>query len=356
LKPIPHKWRKLSIEKRLDIPSNYFDLDKGVINKIRNIPNKEKRLIEAARIQYETFKDIHTDLTAWIAGFASDSVIRHKFGSSKNLREIFIKLPIKNTKIVPSWSDIKRNIKIPEEMTGDLAEETGIHIGDGNLYAIDKCNYKYTITGDLTNEYIYHFEHVKPLINRLYNCKGRFRLIEKKNCIESVYKSKAVVQFKNKILSLPIGSKKDLRIPGSILRNDEFSKRCIVGITDTDFSVTSSLSITGKLTSLYVVKEMHNMLIKYGIPCTCKFYTDYGRFHIQKEGALKIFREWGLKNKKHTSKFMLMEEYAKYLPYTTTNERLAVLRGKLNIENLERVSEKRKASVKAWSLTLPVIS
>lgn len=166
MKPIPHKWRKLSRERRLGIPSKYFNIDPGVIKRIRGIDNKEKRLIEAARVQYESFNDIHTDLTAWIAGFASDSTIRYTLGSSKQLRELFVKPHIKNRKISPSWSDIKRNIKIPTQMTEALAEETGIHIGDGNLYTgYNKNSYKYTITGDLINEYIYHLGYTTAYLS-----------------------------------------------------------------------------------------------------------------------------------------------------------------------------------------------
>ena len=76
MKKIPHSWRKLSIKKKLAIPVEYFEMDKRDIKKIRKIKDGEKRLIEAAKLQYESFREIHTDLTAWIAGYSSDVAVR----------------------------------------------------------------------------------------------------------------------------------------------------------------------------------------------------------------------------------------------------------------------------------------
>ncbi len=45
---------------------------------------------------------------------------------------------------------------------------------------------------------------------------------------------------------------------------------------------------------------------------------------------------------KHTSKYLIWKEFRKFVPFTITSERLAVLEGKLPIENLEEISRKRK--------------
>ena len=205
---VQKKWRELQKEERFKIPEKYFNIDEKTLNKIRGISDIKKRLIEAAKIQYEMFNDIHSYLTVWIAGCGSDVIIRQKFGSTQNLLNLFFKPIIFPKNIKPSWQDIKRRIKIPEKMTEELAEETGIHIGDGNLYVLTDKNgfksYRYGISGDLTDEYIYHKEHIGRLMKNLYNLEPYLLKREKKNCIESTYKSKAIVQFKNKILDLPI--------------------------------------------------------------------------------------------------------------------------------------------------------
>lgn len=351
MKKIPHSWRKLSIKKKLTIPVEYFGINKGDIEKIRKIKDGRKRLIEAARLQYELFKDIHTDLTAWIAGYSSDVAIRFKIGSSKKLREMFIKPKIKDRRISPSWMDIKRNIKLPEEMSTELAEECGIHIGDGNLniYKVKKGgdSYKYCINSNLLDEEIYHREHIVPLMRELYNFEGYFTRQIDRNALILNIKSKAIVEYKNKILKFPIGNKIDIEIPKQVFNRLEFQKRCIVGILDTDFNFERTGMISGSLTNLRVIKQMCCIFDRLKIKYNCGYRENYGKIRIRKESSIKIIEEWGLHNPKHLSKYFLLKEYNRYFPFTTTTERLAVLGNELDIEELEKIGEKRKiASVK----------
>lgn len=349
MKQIPHSWRKLPIQKRLKVPINNFNISEKEIKRIRKINGGKRKLIEAAKLQYELFKNIHTDLTVWIAGYASDSAVRQKLGSSKNLREMFIPQSITNKKINPSWQDTKRNIKVPEEMTEELAEETGIHIGDGNL---NKCpdkkwgfGYSYNINGNLTDELIYHEEHIRKLMHRLYNHKGFTLKRENRNDICSVFRSKAILEYKNKILKLPIGLKTNIKIPKQIIKNINFQKRCVVGIIDTDFNIDYLSRINGSLTNLYVIKQMCKILKENKINYKNYFKGNSGRIIINKENSIKIYKEWKLKNQKHITKFKLKKEFNKFLPFTTTIERLAVLNEKLDIKNLEKLSNKRR---KIW--------
>jgi len=346
MKKIPKRWRELSIKQKLSIPEKYFKIDRKEIEKIRKISDPKKRLIEAARIQYELFKDIHTYLTVWIAGYASDITIRQYFNSTSNLLKIFMKdIPL-DKKGEFSWADIKRSIKIPVEMTNDLAEETGIHLGDGNLtISTEKAGYKsyrYSISGDLTDEYFYHVTYIANLMKDIYNARGIFIKRPNKNSIDSKYNSKAIVNFKNKFLGLPVGSKKNAHIPKIILEDNEFSKRCVCGIIDTDFNITSSLAISGKLHSLHITKEMHEILERNNIKHVFRVYKDYARFYISKKEAIKIVKEWQLHNLKHLSKYAIFEKFGKFLPYTTTSERLALLNKKLNLDDLEKISKSRK--------------
>ncbi|MDO8508798.1 MAG: hypothetical protein Q7S27_03890 [Nanoarchaeota archaeon] len=351
---IPKKWRELPIKEKLDIPRKYFKIDENILEKIRRIENPKEKLIAAARIQYELFNNIHSYLTVWIAGYSSDIAVREYFGSTKNLRDLFIRPIIYDEKIKPSWADIKRNLKIPDKMTEDLAEEIGIHIGDGSLYShIDKRgwgNYRYTVSGDLTNEYLYHKEYIGKLMRKLYNIGPLLLERKDKNNIDSRYKSKALAEFKNKILGLPYGSKKDIIIPSSILKNNAFQKRCVVGIIDTDFHITSSLSISGKLHSLLVAKQMHEILDANQIKHIFRIYENYARFYIGKNEAFKIYHQWGLHNEKHITKFKIFEKFKKFIPFTTTPERLALLDGKLDVVKLEKISMERREGDKIPSL------
>lgn len=248
--------------------------------------------------------------------------------------------------ITSSWQDIKRRIRIPEDITEELAEEIGIHIGDGNLYVSGKKNifYRYNISGDLLNELIYHQGYLKELMKKLYNLEPTLILRDNKNSVDTTIKSKAIVEFKNKILGLPIGPKRNIKIPDSIRINKDFQKRGISGIIDTDFNITSSLAITGKLHSLNIVRDINKILEANNIPHVFKLYPEYGRFYINKEGAVKIIENWELHNQKHLSKYQLFKEFRKFIPYSTTPERLAVLSGKLDINDLTKICEKRASS------------
>ncbi len=188
-------------------------------------------------------------------------------------------------------------------MNNNLAEETGIHIGDGNLHiAIDKGkfkSYRYGISGDLINECIYYEGHISKLIKDIYNLKPYILRRGSKGCVESYCKLKSIVQFKNKILKLPIGSKKEVKIPRSILKDDGFQKRCIVGIIDADFNITSSLAITGKMNNLFIVKEMCKIFDKNKIAYIFRLYKDYGRFYIRKKCFRNNQRMGPKKSKTH---------------------------------------------------------
>src|SRR3989344_4167717 len=90
---IRHAWRRLPRSVKLNIPINHFGIDEKEIKRIRTISDPKIKLIEAARLQYELYGDIHNDLTVWIAGYASDAVIRSRFGSMLYLRNLLYPLP-----------------------------------------------------------------------------------------------------------------------------------------------------------------------------------------------------------------------------------------------------------------------
>ena len=343
---IPKKWRELPIREKLLIPEKVFNIDKKEIERVRNISNPKRKLIAAAKLQYNLFGDIHSYLTIWIAGYASDIIVRYYFGSTKNLLQIFMKDISSYNKVDSSWADMKRRIKIPRQITGDLAEETGIHIGDGNLSIREDKNgaksYNYCITGDLANEFIYHTEHIAKLMKKIYNINSKFMKRHDKNSIESKYSSKAIVKFKNDVLNLPAGPKKNIHIPKSIFENDELAKRCIAGIIDTDFNVTSSLSISGKLHSLFAADEIHLILERLKVTHVYRKYRDYGRFYIPQKESEKIVRNWRLHNPKHLTKFSVFEKFGKFIPFTTTSERIDLLDGRINLPYLEKISAGRR--------------
>ena len=81
-----------------------------------------------------------------------------------------------------------------------------------------------------------------------------------------------------------------------------------------------------------------------------KDYGNYARFYIQKNAAYKIINEWQMHNPKHLSKIKVFGKFGKFIPFTTTPERLALLDGKIDINELEEISKKRADGKKKASL------
>ena len=306
-------------------------------------------MIKAAKLQYELYGNIHSYLTVWIAGYLSDYTIRSKFGSTRNLLRLFYNTELTDKRITPSWADTKRRINIPLEISEELAEETGIHIGDGNLYvAKDKdgfCSYKYSITGHLEDEYIYHEEHIRPLLKSLYNWPGIITKRVGNNTVETVFKSKAVLEFKNKVLKLSVGPKYKIKIPPPIIKDPDLAKRCLIGIFDTDFTLNENINIVGTLRSLSVIKQIHKILEFFEVKHSFLLKGNFGKIRIHKKDSINIIEGWGLNNSKHISKYELWKEFSKYIPFSKTEERLAILKNELGLEELEKVCEMRR---KKW--------
>lgn len=345
---IPKRWRELPLDKRLLIPEQKFGIRKDEIERIRKISDKREKLIEAAKLEVSLFKELHTYLLVWIAGYGSDAEVRQVFGSTRKLRGLFFKSPENCWNIEFSLSDLKRNIKLPQKIDPKLAEETGIHLGDGNLSVyLDKNGYKSyccSVTGDLRDERIYHKNFVSGLLNELYNITPKFLERTEKNSIETRYKSKAISEFKNKILGLPIGPKVNALIPKIIFDNNKLTKRCLVGIFDTDFHITSSLSMSGKLSSLRLTEQIHEVLVRNGIRHVYKKYPGYARFYIPQKESKIIAKGWGMHNPKHLSKFDVFDKFNVYIPFSSTQERLDLLNGKISLQAVKTLSNNRRIS------------
>jgi hypothetical protein len=206
-------------------------------------------------------------------------------------------------------------------------------------------NFKYSITGDLTDESIYHEGFIAPLLESLFGIKPLFLKREKKNSIETIINSRAIAEFKNVVLGLPYGGKREAFIPEIMVNNDILAKRCLVGIFDTDFHVTSVLSISGKLHSLKLAEQVHQVLNRNNINHVYRKYKDYSRFYIPKDFAVIIVKKWSMHNKKHLSKFAVYEKFGVSIPFTTTQERLDLLDGKVSLERLRGLSKNRRRRI-----------
>lgn len=173
-----------------------------------------------------------------------------------------------------SPQDVNRGLKLPTKVTPELAEETGIHIGDGYMGINHRRNvteHRYEISsGDNDRRYI--CDYVIPLMHKLYGIQPRVH--QKENYFQTCYNSKGLVQFKHFLIGLPIGNKaKTIEIPKSIL-NSLFVTSCIRGITETDGTLTFKRRhkdvhyypyIRIDMASKPLIKQLEYLLRKLGI-------------------------------------------------------------------------------------------
>jgi hypothetical protein len=106
-------------------------------------------------------------------------------------------------------------MKHPAPEDPDLVYETGVHLGDGCLSHLPRHTYRYILSGNRLTEGSYYRDVLSPLIRSLYELNPRVYSYD--NSVYLRIYSKELVLFKHYQLGLPIGSKRQLRLPSKIL-------------------------------------------------------------------------------------------------------------------------------------------
>lgn len=119
-------------------------------------------------------------------------------------------------------------------LTKELAEEVGIHIGDGHL-GFHSRSYRNEYSGNFKTEKEYYTKYIPNLIKKAYG-KRKFCFVRQKgtNAIKVVMISKEIALFKVHRLYLPLGPKKDIQIPSCLIKRKELMPYIIRGLFDTD--------------------------------------------------------------------------------------------------------------------------
>ncbi len=203
------------------------------------------------------------------------------------------------------------------ELNGEICELIGAFIGDGHLgvYGKKKNIYVIGISGDKKLDEDYLKNYLKPLIKRNFpftNPKLYYRTDEN-TLVVKVY-SKMLhgmlieIGFNN-------GKKSNIvTIPNRILENEEFLKKTIRGIFDTDGCVFFDKRkpynkpyprITLQVSSINLVYQLENYLSRYFTLYVNKGNRDGYRNYIEIYGhkQLEMFlKQIGFSNNRHLSK------------------------------------------------------
>jgi intein/homing endonuclease len=128
------------------------------------------------------------------------------------------------------------NHSIPLQITQELAEETGWHIGDGSMNIYNNKGYQkgiYQLRGHIEDDKEHYIQRIKPLFKELYNLKISLRDMPSTRVFGFQIWSNKLIKFKQN-LGLPLGKKLDIKIPEIFLKNKDLRIAIIRGIFDTD--------------------------------------------------------------------------------------------------------------------------
>jgi len=246
-----------------------------------------------------------------------------------------------------SHNDLRQGIRVPQELTDDLAYLMGVHLGDGHLGIHRSGNgvsYLVCYSGHAIDELGFHQEVIAPLLKRLFN-KAPPTRIERRTSLRTAFCSKAVLTFMTQVVGLPLGPKDSADIPQLIKEGGFFQKVAFLrGIADTEFSLTFKKKY--KDTHYYPVIEyatsckalalsLKQMLAGFGLNACYFSYLSrrYEKKHVTHQLTIngkKALEKWmdtiGFSSEKHLTKYGVWKREGFLPPYTTLPQRKAMLR------------------------------
>ncbi len=192
--------------------------------------------------------------------------------------------------------DINKGIKLPNKLTPELAEEIGMQFGDGFLSA---KRYDYRLKGNPKDEKEYYLKYIKPLFKKLYNINLKIKDFGDSFGFE--VSSKALWEFKTKVIGITPGRKNNISIPKILkINNIRILTALIRGLFDTDGSLSFKTKygyekyypeIRISLISKKLINEIGKILQMLGFNPNIYLNGRYGRISINGIAALKKYEK-----------------------------------------------------------------
>lgn len=284
-------WKELS--KSLEINEN--TLSKSYFFELSSISyNDFKKMIKL-------IKKEERDILEYYGGKTDDQIIvigRKVIGEQRkilggiNIAFKKTNLNLDNSNVNYSLFDKKKNIKLPNKITPELAEEIGMHYGDGFLSA---KRFTYRLKGNLKDEIPYYQNYIKPLFKKLYNLDVNLKQYQTTYGFE-IY-SQALCEFKINVLGIKPGNKEYISFPEVLkVNNIPILAAFIRGLFDTDgclyFKTGYNIKkyypvIKLELFSKKVIFEVGNILKMLGFDPKIYFKNNTGRIFLNGIGSLK---------------------------------------------------------------------
>jgi intein/homing endonuclease len=263
------------------------------------------------------------------------------------------------SKIEFSSKDKIKGISLPKELSLELAEDIGIHIGDGcaAIYKTPTGNdHYYKCSGHQINEKEWYDNFAAPLKSRLFNlnlkckyfCDGTYGF---------EFRSKAIVLFYRECIGVPLNKKsKIIGIPEVLKKAPlRFQIACLRGIFDTDFSITFKKKyktrhyypvITLETVSKQLIGDISNLLDKLGFNHSiCKhegFDSRINKSFLQyrlaisgKKNLHRWFQVIGSNKANNITKFKIWNQFGFCPPNIDLPVRNKILAGEINPKQFE---------------------
>lgn len=237
-----------------------------------------------------------------------------------------------------------------------IAELVGLSFGDGSLTKRkDNNTIRFQLRGDATEDKEHYDNYIIPLFNKhimlpIFKRKINPILDKKKRSYGIAVQSNKLGLYLNKI-GIPVGVKKELKIPDWIKKNKNYTIAFLRGLLDTDGTVSCQKNYSVKnrkfhtqiklrivCCSRILMKDVFYLLKKVGIKCFFKRYkkkkiNEKDCYVVKVDGGINI-KKWfeliGSNNPKHYSKFEIWQEFGFCPPYTTVYQREKILKWELN--------------------------
>ena len=232
-----------------------------------------------------------------------------------------------------------------------LAEECGIHLGDGymdikkNKWGI---HYEYSYSAHAIEDKPYS-QYVESLMKSLYNLSNGYKTLHG-NEFRLCYNSKELINFKLAI-GMPLSPKENMKIPTWIKAKRNLLATFLMGIFDTDGSLMFKSkndrlhdypNIYLSLKDKSLINEIKEALLTFNLITsyckvisfdkrTNKTYLKYGLCLSGIEKLTSFINEIGFNNEKHLTKYKIWKRFGFCPPKTTLNQRKNLLKGTLNI-------------------------
>lgn len=153
---------------------------------------------------------------------------------------------------------MNNTLTFPKEMSSLLAEEIGLHLGDGTMNFYNKRGF-YQLRGHIKDDKEHYISRIFNIYQELFGIEVKLREMPSTGVYGFQIWSNRLVKFKSEMIGLPLGKKDDFSILSEIIGNLKFSISFLRGYFDTD----GCLYLEKKNEKLYPRVEMASISEKF---------------------------------------------------------------------------------------------